>query len=284
MVGRLSPTVARFQLGRELRQLREVAGLSLRAAAGEIDVSVPTLSKIEGGRQAVRPIYLKLHAQRYGVAADDGIRLAELARQANRPEWFVELAKHVPDWFRLYLGYEGAASRVRTYGAELVDDLLQTPAYARAVVSASRPDVTASDMGGSLALRRGRRDRVIDQDPTSLHVIMNEAVVRRVVGGPTVMREQLAQLVDVSTGAGVTLQVLPFSVGAHPAMAAPFTLLDFDANVDMNTCHLSSGRGALYLDGHADLVRYEWMFTHLADLALPPDGSRSLMAEVMDAL
>jgi hypothetical protein len=152
------------------------------------------------------------------------------------------------------------------------------------VVSANRPDVAVSDVDGSLALRRGRRDRVIEHDPVPLHVIMNEAVVRRVVGGATVMREQLSRLVDMSTRSGLTLQVLPFSVGAHPAMTAPFTLLDFDDHADMNTCYLSSGRGALYLDGRADLDRYEWMFACLADLALPPDDSRTLMTEVMEAL
>lgn len=278
-----SPTILRFELGRELRRLREAAVLSSRAAAGEIEVSTPTLSKIEGGRQTVRPIYVKLLGQLYGLDANGCRRLVVLAEQANRPEWFTSFAKYVPDWFRLYLGYEGAASSVGAYDAEQVNGLLRTPAYARALLRSSRRAMTDVDLDGSVQLIRGRQDRALIGESTALHAIMNEAVVRRVVGGPGVMREQLTHLIKASELSGVTIQVLPFSAGAHPAMAAPFVRLGFDDHADLDTCYLENGRGALYLDGRADLDHYGWMFDQLAELALSPDRSRSLMADAVEA-
>jgi hypothetical protein len=201
-----------------------------------------------------------------------------LAEQANRPEWFTSFAKYVPDWFRLYLGYEGAASSIGAYDAEQVNGLLRTPAYSRALLRSSRRGMTDADLDGSVQLTCGRQNRALAGESTTLHVIMNEAVIRRAVGGPDVMRGQLTHLVRASELSGVTIQVLPFSVGAHPAMAAPFVLLGFDDHADLNTCYLENGRGALYLDGRSDLEHYGWMFGQLTELALSPESSRALMA------
>ena len=274
------PTIRRWQLGQELRELREAASITPKAAADELEIGTSALSKIEGGKQTIKGTYVKLLAPLYGVDREKREHLLALAEAANEPEWFATYSKWVPDWFRQYLGYESSASEIRTYESELVPGLLQTADYAKAVALANRPDATNADITRTLELRRGRQQHMAEPDAVKLHAIVNEAVIRRAVGGPEVMREQLAYLDQVSRGSHVVLQVLPFSAGAHPAMTAPFTLLGFAEYPRMNTVYLESGRGALYLEKPADLDRYDWMFSQLTEAALSPTDSRKFLGSV----
>lgn len=251
------------------------------AAAREIETSASTLSRIESGKQTIRTGYVKLLALLY--RADDATRerLVTFAEEANQPEWYTSLAKGMPDWFRLFLGYEASASSLASYSAELVHGLLQTPEYIRAIFSAGRAAPTADDLEAAVALRRGRQRLITGEDPTTLHVVLNEAVLRRTVGGAEVMRGQLRHLAEMSERPNVTVQVLPFSAGAHPAMDASFTLLGFSDEWErMSTVYLENGRGALYLESGADLDRYRWIFEELTRLALPADKSRDLLVRV----
>ena len=241
------------------------------------------MSKIENGRQQIKPLYVKLLAALYAVPESERAALLELAEEANQPEWYVALASHVPQWFRQYLGYEGAASELRTYCVELVDGLMQTEEYARAVGLANQPDASGTDLDAHVALRRGRQARVTGNDPPALHTVLNEAAIRREVGGRDVMSGQLRRLVELAKLPHVTVQVLPFSAGAHPAMTAPFTLLGFDA-AEMATVYLENGRGAVYLDGRADLDRYGWMFQRLTAQAVSPEESVTWLSTLADNL
>lgn len=283
-MSRETPTIRRWQLGQQMRQLREAAGITVRAAAKEIESSNATMSKIESGKQAARPLYVKLLATMYGVEPAVRQSLIELAGEANQSEWFASLAKHIPDWFKLYLGYEGAASERRVYSVELIDGLLQTPEYAKAIARANRPDASDEDLDSSISVRRGRQERLTSDDPLTLHAIINEAALRRVIGSPKIMRDQLEHVVKLSKLPNVTVQILPFSAGAHPAMTSPFELLGFDDHPGMNTVYLENGRGALYLEGAADLTRYGWIFDELSKLALSPVKSRTLLATVVKTL
>lgn len=274
------PIIRRWQLGNELRKARDTAGVTIRAAAGEIEVMPGTLSKIEGGKQAIKGTYIKLLAPLYGLAAEERARLLMLAEEANQPGWWVSYGKLVPDWFRLYLGYESDASELNTYESELVPGLLQTEDYARAVVLASKPDSSEPELDRQVELRRERQRRITGDDPPTVHAVLNEAVLLRKVGGPDVMRAQLEHLVRLSKLPHVTLQVLPFDVGAHPAMTAPFNMLGFEEEPGMNTVYLENGRGSLYLEKPADLERYRQMFTQLAQQALAPKPSTQLIATV----
>ncbi|MGH7630228.1 MAG: helix-turn-helix domain-containing protein [Gemmatimonadales bacterium] len=276
-----TPTIRRWQLGQELRRHREAAKVTPREAAAEIEVSQATLSKIETGRQQVKPLYVKHLARHYDLGYEVRDELLDLVDAANQPEWFASLAKYVPNWFRQYLGYEAAASVIRTYHAELVDGLLQTPEYVRAVALVNRPDASDIALDKAVALRRGRQERVADGNGPVIHSVLNEAVLRRAVGGRAVMRDQLMRLVKLSELPNVTIQVLPFSIDAHPAMTSPFTLLGFaEPWQRMSTVYLESGRGALYLEGKADLDRYGWMFTELTTLALDPKDTHDLLVTV----
>ncbi|MCP2164854.1 helix-turn-helix domain-containing protein [Goodfellowiella coeruleoviolacea] len=276
MARRPGPTIRRWQLGGELRRHREAAGVSARRAAAELETTPSTLSKIEGGKQSIKSLYVKLLAPLYGLSLEERERLLALAEEANQPGWWTTYGKAVPDWVKLYFGYESDASQLRTYESELVPGLLQTADYVRAIAKANRPDSTESDLETSVNLRRARQQRMTSDDAPDLHVVVNEAVLHREVGGPAVMRDQLRHLIKTSESEHVTIQVLPFRAGAHPAMTAPFTLLGFDYP-GMTTVYLENGRGALYLDSRPDLARYEWMFDQLCQAALSAKDSTALM-------
>jgi transcriptional regulator with XRE-family HTH domain len=274
------PTIRRWQLGNELRIAREAAGVSSRTAAREIEVQPSTMSKIEGGKQAIKAAYVKLLAPLYGIGPDERERLLALAEEANQPGWWVSYSRLVPDWFRLFLGYEADASELRTYESELVPGLLQTPDYARAVALATKPDSTADELDKQVELRRKRQQRITDGDPPTMHAVLNEAVLLRKVGGADVMRQQLKHLVALAKLPHLTVQVLPFDVGAHPAMTAPFLMLGFAEEPAMNTVYLENGRGSLYLEKRADLQRYGAMFEQLTKIALRPQASAKAIATV----
>ena len=279
-----TPTILRWQLGQQMRELREQAGISVRAAAKEIESSPATMSKIESGKQAARPLYIKLLTAMYGVEPALRQQLFDMAVEAGKSEWYASLAKHIPDWFKLYLGYESAANRRQVYSVELIDGLLQTADYARAIARVNRPDATDVELDKTISVRRGRQERLAGEDPLELHVIMNEAALCRVVGSHEIMRAQVEHVIALSKLPHVTVQVLPFAAGAHPAMTAPFVMLGFDDFPGMNTVYLENGRGALYLEGAADLARYNWMFAQLSELALSPAKSRTLLTKVMKQL
>lgn len=274
------PTIRRWQLGNELREARESANVSIKTAAAEIEVQPSTMSKIEGGKQAIKGTYVKLLAPLYGVEQDDRQRLLALADEANRPGWWVSYGRLVPDWFRLFLGYEFDASELRTYESELIPGLLQTPNYARAVALASKPDSTVAELDKQVELRHERQQRITDDDPPTMHAVLNEAVLLRKVGGADVMRGQLEHLVTLAKLPHVTVQVLTFDAGAHPAMTAPFLMLGFTEVPGMNTVYLENGRGSLYLEKPADLDKYAGMFAHLTKIAEKPQASAKLIARV----
>lgn len=274
------PTIRRWQLGNELREAREAVNVSIRTAATEIEVQPGTMSKIEGGKQAIKSTYVKLLTPLYGIDMDERERLLTLADEANRPGWWVSYGRLVPDWFKLFLGYESDASELRTYESELVPGLLQTPDYARAVALASKPDSTVAELDKQVELRRERQQRITDDDPPTMHAVLNEAVLLRKVGGPAVMRRQLEHLLALAKLPHVTLQVLPFDAGAHPAMTAPFLMLGFTEVPGMNTVYLENGRGSLYLEKPADLERYSNMFDQLTKIALKPQSSLKRIATV----
>lgn len=284
MARKPGPTIRRWQLGQELRQFREAAGITPRAAASEIEVTPGTMSKIEGGKQAIKGTHIKLLAPMYNLPPEEKARLLALAEEANQPGWWVSYARQVPDWFRLFLGYEQDASDLKSYESELVDGLLQTPAYARAIAVANRPSSTDDELNRQVDLRRERQQLIFGEDPPKLHIVLNEAVLLRVVGSREVMREQLEHLAKIAALPHVTIQVLMFAAGAHPAMTSPFRMLGFEEEPRMNTIYLENGRGSLYLEKTPDVERYNAMFDQLTNLALNPQASRKEIVRVAKTL
>ena len=274
------PTLRRRQLGLELRRLREAAGKTPREAAEWLDVSTSTLSKIELGRQAIKGTHVRLLTQLYDVGAPEADTLLRLAREANQRGWWAAYGDTVPDWVRTYIGLEQDASELWAYESGLVLGLFQIPAYAEAITAAAHPDAGPEELARLGTFRTARQQRLFGDRAPSLRVVLDEAVLHRLVGGPAVMREQLAHLTEVVQLPHVTVSVHPFSAGAHPSIGSAFTLLRFADTLGMNCVYLENHRGALYLERPADVDHYAAVFEQLSKTALSADESLDLIARL----
>lgn len=279
------PATRRRQLGRQLRDLRIAAGVkTMEAAAERSGLSRASISRIENAKQTILPRTVRLLCQTYGIGAPMLDHLLRLAEESEDRGWLVAYSDTTPNWFERYLGEEAEASEIWGYEAEFVPGLLQTADYIRAVRAANSIGVTKDEIARSVEFRLARQE-LLDRDvPPRLHVVVNEAVLRRLVGGTKVMRDQLRHLVEMSKRRNVTVQVLPFSAGAHPAMTGSVTMLHFPSDGGEPTIFVEVDSGALYPDRPADFERYTWMFGRLRDLALSPTKSMALVSRLVEEL
>lgn len=275
------PTVRRRQLGKELRRLREGAGKTIAEAAQWVGIKSPTVSKIENGRQAIRPTNVRLLLQLYGIGAPEADTLIRLAGEANQRGWWASYGDTVPDWFRNFVGLESDASEIDGYDSELVPGQLQTAEYAEAVILAARPNATRADLTQRVTFRRERQERLVGNTPPRLHFVLNEAVLRRPVGTPEAFAGQLDYLAEMARLPHVDLQVLPFSSGPHAAMGQTFTVVRFPGDeAGLDFVYLENDRGALYLERPADVEAYRTIFNQLAAAALTNGETRQFLAKV----
>ncbi|MEU9023593.1 helix-turn-helix transcriptional regulator [Actinomadura sp. NPDC048394] len=269
-------------VGAQLRRLREAAEISTEAAGYEIRGSHSKISRMELGRVGFKERDVADLLTLYGV--DDPVRreaLLELAEQANRPGWWQRYADVVPGWFEPYLGLEQGAVLIRVFEVQNVPDLLQTPRYARALIAARYPDASAEEVDRRVELRMRRRHVLDRPEPPKLWAVLDEAALRRVVGGPEVMREQLRHLVEVSRLPNVTVQVLPFASGGHAVESGPVTLLRFAEPELPDVVYLEQLTGALYPDRPSDVIRYRDALNRLGVQAEPPARTPDLIADVL---
>lgn len=279
------PATRRRQLGRQLRDLRLAAGLrTMEAAATRSGLSRATISRIESAKQTILPRTVRLLCQTYGVGAPMIDHLAKLAAESEDRGWLLAYSDTTPNWFERYLGEEAEASEIWEYGAEFIPGLLQTPDYCRAVRAANSPDLTEDDIERSVDFRLARQELLARDEPPRLHVVVNEAVLRRHVGGAAVMREQLRHLGEMATRPNITVQVLPFSAGAHPAMTGSFIVLNFSSESGEPTIFVEVDSGALYPDRPFDFERYNWMFGQLRDLALSSAKSMAFVSTLVEEM
>lgn len=209
----------------------------------------------------------------YSAPAELSASLLVIAAEAKKRGWWSRYGKAVPDWFRTFVGLESAACEMRVYEAELITGVLQTEAYTRAVIAAVSPELAEEQVERLVRVRAERQARLLSGDPQRLNLIMSEAAVRRMVGGPAIMREQLAFLVAVQRRPNVTIQVLPFRSGAHAAIGFTFTMLRFPDEPAPTLVYLEDLTSAAYLDEAADLDVYKLTFDRLQALALGPAES-----------
>lgn len=271
------PSVRRRQLGAMLRKLRSDAGKTRKDAAAWLEIGEPTLSKIELGRQAIKGPHVRLLCQLYDVDAGTLDTLLRLSREANQRGWWAAYRDTVPEWFRQFVGLESDAADIWEYQAEFVPGLLQTPRYVEAITRASRPDATDEEIARAVELRRERQARFNGGEPPHLHVVTNEAVIRRIVGGPDVMHEQLDHLYDASQRQHVSLRVLPFTAGAHAAMAGSFVMMQFPEEDSPAFVYVENDRGAIYQEDPGDIVRYSLMVSQFDAMALNEDHTRAML-------
>ncbi len=274
-----SPTMRRRQLGAELRRLREAAGKTQEDVHQWTNVPATTISRMETGKRRVPVTFLKAVLPLYGVGSPLAEALDKLARESGERGWWVAYGDTVPDWFANFLGMETAADEIWTYESEYVPGILQTSRYTDATRAALVGTVSPEGSDKLVAVRSARQKRLTGDEPMILKAVLNEAVVRRQVGGPDVMREQLASLADAAGRPNVTVQVLPFAAGAHPGMLGPFTALRFPQE-PLNTIYLELEGGAIYWEKPLAVQRYSAIFARLTELALTPQDTIALLNEL----
>ena len=279
---RPSPTVRRRRLRYELRRLRDEHGLTIEQVQERSggDIKAPSISRWENGERSVRPTDLRLLLDIYQVDGERREALLTLARQAKERGWWQSYASAIPGWFQVYVGLEAEASTIRVYEAELVDGLLQTPDYYRAFLRAAPAAAADDEADRKIEVRRTRQQRLTGEDPPEYWAVLNEAVIRRVVGGAEMMRAQLNHITEMAELPHVNVQVLPFAAGVHPAMDGSFRILGFPEPSDPDVVYLENQAGSLYLEEAAEIDRYARMFSHLIAKALDPEESRRLIARI----
>jgi transcriptional regulator with XRE-family HTH domain len=278
---RPSPTVRRRRLRYELRRLREQHGLTIEQVQEQSggDLRAPTISRWETGDRSIRPTDLRLLLDIYDIHGEQREGLLTLARQAKERGWWQSYGSAVPEWFQVYVGLEAEAGSVHVYEPELVPGLLQTAEYYRTFLWADPAAAHDDEVQRKIAVRAARQERLSGDDPPGYRAVLNEAVIRRVVGGAEVMREQLTHILEVAELPHVSIQVLPFSAGVHPAMDGAFRILGFPGPGDPDVVYLENQINSLYLEEAPEVARYAQMFSHLVTKALDPDDSRRMITQ-----
>jgi transcriptional regulator with XRE-family HTH domain len=275
MTTRRSPTVRRRRLGLELRRLREAAGITIEAVAERLECSSSKISRIETGHSGATPRDVRDMLAVYGVDGKAAEELVQVAREARQKGWWHLYGTVLTG---AYVGLEAAASEIRQYEAQVVPGLLQVPEYARTMIGRARPDIGESEVDRRVRVRIARQSLVTQDDPLHLAVVLDEAVFHRLVGGLAVMRRQLDHLVMMAGQPNVTLQVLPFAVGAHAGMDGSFAILGYEDPADPDVVFAENAAGGLFLEKDEELRRYHVIFDQLRMSALPPDQSAEFIA------
>ncbi|MFF4427155.1 helix-turn-helix domain-containing protein [Streptomyces sp. NPDC001549] len=276
MAANENPTVRRRRLGAELRRLRLASGLTSTQVAEQLMISQSKISHLENGRRVIKPRDVRDRCGLYGVTDPKIVdALMRQARESGRHGWWVAFGE-VP--YAVYIGLETGASSIHSYESMVVPGLLQTPAYAAAVIAETIPLATPEQRAVRLRLRLRRQHRA--HHPARafrLWAVLDESVLRRVVGGPDVMCEQLEHLNRLSTQPHFTVQVLPYEAGAHPGISGQFSILTFADAPGKGTVYLERFTSDLYLEKRSDVDHYSVMYEHLQAKALDPESTRQLI-------
>ena len=285
------PTVPRRQLGRHLHALRNQAKLTTRLAAQALEWSEPKLWRIETGQTTLRSLDVQAMCRVYGATAEVTGGLMVLARQTKTARWWHPHNGVIPDWLNLYPGLEEAASLVQRYDPDLVPGLLQTEAYARAVLRAEHPSLGGPELARRVQARTDRQALLMRVTaPLTVEVLLGEAVLHRPVRGPQIMARQLTQLADAAMLPNVSIRVVPLRAALHRGvLSGPFTILRFPLNGDGQdteppVVYVPGFTGALYLEQPSQIRRYDAVYTSIAAAALDESATRDLLLTVAKKL
>jgi transcriptional regulator with XRE-family HTH domain len=241
-------------LGKRLQELRQGAGVSLDDAAKALHVKPLTIRRLEKAEVALKTLYVEKLLQTYGAAQQEVDEFVTLAERANEPGWWHAYRDVVPDWFSAYVSLETGAKTLRTYEPHYVTGLLQTHNYARAVLRGGFPNESDEDLGRRVDLRLRRQGLLERPDAPTLWVVMEETVLHRMVGGAEVMREQIERLLEVSELDHVSVDVVPFTAGAHIGACAPFTYFRFEERELPDIVYSEILSASVYLDQRSDVA------------------------------
>ena len=275
------PTRLRLSLGRRMRSLREKAGVTTQQAAAVIDGSVPKMSRIETGRSALRRIEIEALLRAY--RADDATINDTLAlmEEAKKPDWWEDEAGIVPVGLGRLFNNENAAKSLRTVSSTIVFGMLQTQAYARAIMDAHCPEEPEEIRIRRVKLRMRRQALLARTEPPLLDALFDEAALRREVGGRATMREQIEHLITVSERPTVTIRVIPFSAGAHRGQIGSFIWLEFPEDDDPDAVYSDNPTGNSHFTRPDEVADFAHSFRSIEKLSLTPADSRQFLHDLM---
>jgi transcriptional regulator with XRE-family HTH domain len=276
-----SPTVAQRRLARALRNLRAKADLTIDQVAEKIDLSASTISRLETAQAPARRGDIRELLDIYEATDTQRDELLQLAGQSRQQPWWQEY-KDLPNAAAADL--EAQATIIRQYSALLVPGLLQTEAYAWEILRAVRGDDGAENLERHLKLRMNRQTLLREHDSPEYVVVLDEAVLRRAVGGRKVMHVQLQRLIEASSLPNVSLRLLPFSVGAHAGVDGEFTIFSYEKDPDAvyedpDVVYVDNIGGGAYIEDRTITNQYNRTFEHLLETALDPVRSNQVLAE-----
>jgi transcriptional regulator with XRE-family HTH domain len=281
---RLLPTVRLRRLASELCRLRASADLTREVVAERTGINAATLYRIETSK--VRPQRRTLISllDLYGVEEPQRSEVIALLKDADTQEWLRPYHADLPEEYTAYISFEAEASQVRNYESLFIPGLLQTEDYAHAVIAGVVPTASSMDVEHRVKARTDRQALLTRGSPLRLSAIVDEAALRRVVGGPDVMAAQLTHLNVLGAAPHITVQVIAFSAGAHVGMPGSFSLMSFPDSADPEIIYIDNLAGDLFLEAEADIVRFSSMFESLRTIALDPDDSAALITKLQAEL
>ena len=278
---RRSPSVRAHQLAAQLRRLREVKGMTAEDVAERLSWSASKMSRIETGKSRITVGDLRRLLDLYQVPAARRDRLFELARTADQRGWWDEYADLLRGSYSAIIELEAEAESALQYQPSLVPGLLQTGAYMEEIIRSSLLVEPPGEVPQRVEVRLARQARLTgDEDPLELAAVLDEAVLHRQVGGPEVMRQQLLHLVKMSARPNITLQVLPFARGSHPAIVGGFTILRFPGEPESGVVFLENMVSDLFIERDAQVHHYRLAFERVREMSLQPEESVSFINQI----
>ncbi|MEU9258575.1 helix-turn-helix transcriptional regulator [Streptomyces sp. NPDC048212] len=275
----VNPTVRRRRLGQELRRLREIKGMTAEEVTDRLLVSQSKISRLENGRRSISQRDVRDLCGVYEVADHRVVdSLMQMAKDSRQQGWWHAFGD-IP--YSVYIGLETDAESLRVYEPQIVPGLLQTRSYAEALITGALPEAPPSDIEKRVNVRARRQDRVnAPEHPLRLWAVIDESALRRLVGGKQVMLAQLEHLVEQSKLPHVTVQVLPFEMGAHPGINGQYAILEFPDAADSSVVYIEGVTSDLYLEKANDVQRYSVMYEHLRAQALNVDQTREFIGDI----
>ncbi|MEU3659354.1 helix-turn-helix transcriptional regulator [Streptomyces sp. NPDC032940] len=279
MASNVNPTVRRRRLGQELRRLRELKGMTAEEVAERLLVSQSKISRLENGRRSISQRDVRDLCGVYEVEDQRIVdSLMQMAKDSRQQGWWHAFGD-IP--YSVYIGLEIDAESLRTYEPQIITGLLQTRAYAEALIQGALPETSVADIEKRVQVRIRRQERVsAEANPLRLWVVLDEAALRREVGSRQVMREQLEHVAEMSQLPHITVQVLPFDVGAHPGINGQYSILEFADAADSSVVYIEGVTSDLYLEKAQDVQKYTVMYEHLRAQALNVEQSRQRIEDV----
>ncbi|MGH3399071.1 MAG: helix-turn-helix domain-containing protein [Streptosporangiaceae bacterium] len=274
------PTVLRILLGTQLRRLREARGITAQQAAQAIRASESKISRIELGRNAFREVDIADLLSLYGVKdVAEREQMLALASQANQPGWWHSYQDVLPTWFQAYIGLEESAECIRSYDSQFVPGLLQTEAYASAVIELGEFSLEETER---LVVLRKERQKRFTSGGLRLWTLIDEMALRRPVGGPDLMRGQLQYLLEVSDRPGLTLQYTPYPAGGSYLVPGSFSIMRFAAEDLPDVVYVEQLTSAMYLDKPTDVDRYTVAMDKVSATSATPERTREFIRELLE--